>query len=82
MDEKVYTYDGIKRSERELNDEEKSAIEDIREGLMEKVAETDEELLEKYFEGEAFTKEEITTGLRRAVASGDLVPLTDRKSVV
>ena len=76
LDEKVYTYDGIKRSERELNDEEKSAIEDIREGLMEKVAETDEELLEKYFEGEAFTKEEISTGLRRAVASGDLVPLT------
>lgn len=59
----------------ELNDEANS----IRESLMEKVAETSEELLEKFFEGEEFTKEEIENGLKMSIASCDLV---DRKSVV
>ena len=31
---------------------------------MEKVAETDEELMEKYFEGEEFTIEEIRKGIK------------------
>ncbi|HZK33603.1 MAG TPA: elongation factor G [Tissierellaceae bacterium] len=75
LDEKAYEYNGLERTERELTDEEKSRIESIRETLMEKVAESDEELLDKYFEGEEFTKEEISRGLREAVANGDLAPL-------
>lgn len=75
LDEKAYEYNGLERKEIELNDEQKSEIEAIRESLMEKIAETDEELLEKYFEGEAFTKDEISNGLRKSVGSGDLVPL-------
>ncbi len=43
--------------------------------LMEAVAETDEELLEKYFEGEEFTDEEIHKGLKKAVLTGELVPV-------
>lgn len=43
--------------------------------LMEAVAETDEEMLEKYFNGEEFTDEEIRTGLRKAVLEGELVPV-------
>ena len=42
---------------------------------MEKVAETDEELMEKYFEGEEFTIEEIRKGLKLAIKNGDLVPV-------
>lgn len=75
LDEKAYEYEGLKRNEIELNDEQKSRIEPVREVLMEKIAESDEELLEKYFEGEEFTKEEIDRGLRKSVANGDLVPL-------
>lgn len=55
----------------ELNDEANS----IRESLVEKVAETSEELLEKFFEGEEFTKEEIENGLKTSIANCDLVPL-------
>ncbi|MEA5093636.1 MAG: elongation factor G [Sedimentibacter saalensis] len=47
----------------------------VRALLMESVAETDEELLEKFFNGEEFTDEEIHTGLKKAVLSGELVPV-------
>ncbi|MDD4781408.1 MAG: elongation factor G [Tissierellia bacterium] len=43
--------------------------------LMEAVAETDEEMLDKFFSGEEFTDEEINTGLRKAVLAGELVPV-------
>lgn len=75
MDEKAYEYNGIQRKEVELSDDQKYEIESIKENIMEKIAESDEELMEKYFEGEAFTDEEISKGLRLSVASGDLVPL-------
>ena len=49
--------------------------ESLKSILMEAVAETDEQLLEKYFEGEEFTDEEINTGLKKAVLAGELVPV-------
>ncbi|NLV89373.1 MAG: elongation factor G [Tissierellia bacterium] len=75
IDEKAYEYNGIQRKEVELADDFKVEIESIKEGLMETIAETDEELMEKYFEGEEFTPEEISKGLKLAVSNGDLVPL-------
>ena len=47
----------------------------LRALLMESVAETDEEMLEKFFNGEEFSDEEIHTGLKKAVLSGELVPV-------
>lgn len=47
----------------------------VREMLMESVAETDESLLEKYFSGESFSKDEVHMGLRQAVMSGDVIPV-------
>ncbi len=49
--------------------------ENFRSILMESVAETDEEMLEKFFEGEEFTDEEIHDGLKKAVLAGELVPV-------
>ena len=43
--------------------------------LVEAVAESDDDLATKYLEGEELSAEEISTGLRRAVARGDLVPI-------
>lgn len=74
-DEVAYKYVDGKREEIPLRDNEKQEIEDIRESLMEKVAETDDELMMKYFDGEPFTTEEIARGLRKSVANGDLVPV-------
>jgi elongation factor G len=45
-----------------------------REFLLERIAETDEELTLKYLEGEEITKEELVNALRRATIAGILVP--------
>ncbi|MDD4582750.1 MAG: elongation factor G [Eubacteriales bacterium] len=47
----------------------------VKEALTEAVAESDEELLEKYFEGEEFTDEEFNSGLMKGIASRSIVPL-------
>lgn len=52
-----------------------SEIEPVREMLMESVAESDEELMDKYFAGEAFTVDEIHKGLRAGVLNGDIIPV-------
>ena len=48
---------------------------EIRDMLLEAVAETDENLMDKYFAGEEFTTEEIHRGLRQGVIDGTLVPV-------
>ncbi|MDQ2084894.1 elongation factor G [Herbivorax sp. ANBcel31] len=55
----------------DLNDK----IEEAREELIEAVAETDEELMEKFFDGQEFTDEEINSGLRTGIKNGFLTPV-------
>ncbi len=43
--------------------------------LAETVAESDEDLMEKYFAGENFTDEEIVQGMRKGVCSGKVAPV-------
>lgn len=50
-------------------------LEPVREQLMEAVAESDEELMDKYFAGEEFTYEEISKALRKSVINCDIVPV-------
>lgn len=47
----------------------------FRETLLDAVAETSEELMEKYFAGEEFTTEEISLALRNNVTDGTIVPV-------
>ena len=46
-----------------------------RERLIEAVAEADDDLADKYLEGEEITAAEVTAGARAAIRSGDLVPV-------
>lgn len=46
-----------------------------REALMEAVAETSEEFLDRYFNGEEFSEDEIRQALRVNVAEGSIVPV-------
>ena len=55
----------------ELQDEADAA----REKLMEAIAETDEDLLEKYLGGEEISEDEIRDALRKATIAGDLQPV-------
>ena len=50
-------------------------VEEFNSKLMELIAETDEELMMKFFDGEAFTEEEIQKGLHAAIADDIFVPL-------
>ena len=46
-----------------------------KDALTEAVAESDEELLEKFFNGEEFTEEEFNRGLAAGIASGGITPV-------
>ena len=48
---------------------------EIDEELKEAIAMADEELMDKYFEGEDFTEEEILNGLKKGIADGNIVPV-------
>ena len=65
----------LKDKEGEIPDSLKSEAEEFREKLVETVAETDDNLIAKYLEGEALTEEEIRQGLRVATLGGQVVPV-------
>ncbi len=56
-------------------------VEHYREGLMEQIAETSEDLMNKYFEGEEFTKDEVENGLMNAILERDLFPVYPASAV-
>lgn len=66
-------YDGIDCKNAPMPDN--IDVEEIRNMLLEAVAETSEELMDKYFSGEEFTTQEIHQGLRKGVLDGTLVPV-------
>ena len=59
----------------QVPDEVADQAEDARERLIEAVAETDDDLANKYLEGEELTHEEVTLGAKRAILSGEIVPI-------
>ena len=50
-------------------------VEELYDYICEAVAETSEELMDKYFSGEPLTVEEVKGGLRSGVLSGDVYPI-------
>ncbi len=73
---KAYIYDKEGNPKEDvIFDEKKPKIDSIREMVLEAVAESSEELLEKYFDGVEITQEEINQGLASGVKNGELVPV-------
>ncbi len=68
-------YNGETCDEVPVPEEYLQRVNPIRDMLIESVAESDEGLMEKYFEGEEFTIEEIHEGLRKGVISNEIVPV-------
>ena len=69
-------YTGIgKREECEIPDYCMEYVESYREKLLEAVAETSEEFMERYFAGEEFSVEEIRAAMRTEVMDGSIVPV-------
>ena len=64
-----------KRSEIPLPEDKVSVVDEIYGQLMESVAETSEEFMEKFFGGEEFTYAEIIQGLKAGVRDCSLIPV-------
>lgn len=67
--------DGTKQTETEIPEEYRAAAEAAHETLCELVAEADDELMEKYLEGEPLTQEEVEGLLAKAIAHRLFVPV-------
>lgn len=65
----------IGKSEGEIPADMQSAVEERRAQLVEIAAESDDKLIEKYFETGELSDEEIRVGLEHGVAGGTLVPV-------
>lgn len=75
ISEKAFTYDGVKATENDIVHDDTPRFDAIKEVFAEAVAGTDDELMEKYFEGEPLTVEDKIKGLSLGVADGSIVPV-------
>ncbi len=78
IEKKAYTHEGkfgevIK--EIEIPEDMKAQVEEYRNTLVEKIAETDEKLIDKYLNGEDISIDELNTALRQAVINVKLYPV-------
>ena len=68
-------YNGKECDTVKIPEEYLEEVQEVREMLLESVAETEEELMNKFFDGIEFTTEEIHRGLRKGVLEGTLIPV-------
>jgi elongation factor G len=73
LEMKAYT--GEKATAGPIPDDMADAVEEARMVLVEAAAEGADELMEKYFEEESLTQDEILTGLKARINRGNLVPV-------
>lgn len=75
---KAYKYEGDDKGTFETIDipaDMKDEMDGKREELIEKIAENDEALMEKYFEEGDLTAEEVVTGMKAGILSQDIYPV-------
>ena len=77
IEDVVYSYDSKSNSyvKSEIPAEHVEIVAKYREMLLESVAQTSEELLEKFFSGEEITTEETHSALLSGIINGDIVPV-------
>jgi elongation factor G len=79
IDMKAYRYDGDGRencSEIPIPEDLAERAQEMREKLMDEVAEVSDELMERYLEGEEISHEETVAALKTGVTEGHLFPVT------
>lgn len=72
---KARKYNGVTCEDAEIYPDKRAKVFELHNMMVEAVAQTKEELLEKFFNGETLSKEEIREGLRVGVLSGELIPV-------
>ncbi|MCB0642746.1 MAG: elongation factor G, partial [Phaeodactylibacter sp.] len=71
----VFPEDGGKPEKAPIPDSEKDRVDELHNALVEAAAENDEGLMEKYFEEGSLTEQELTKGLRIAIANQQIFPV-------
>lgn len=74
--EQGYRWEGKEVKECDIPEANKDYLNNYRETLMEAVAESSEDLMERYFGGESFSENEIRQALRVSVNDGSIVPIS------
>lgn len=72
---KARKFNGVTCEDDVIYDDKKQKILELHNRLVEAVATTSDELLDKFFSGEQLTNEEIKQGLRKGVLDGELYPI-------
>ena len=74
---KAYLFDGDKGGLKQIDvpDDMADEVATLRESLMESVAETDDDLIEKFLEEGELTPDEIQTGLKNGLAKSAIAPI-------
>ncbi len=73
---KAYTYDDKgKSTEIDIPSDMQELVEKERESLIENIAEADDDLLERYLEGEVLSDDDIKAALKKGVLSRSFVPV-------
>lgn len=75
VDLKAHIYNGKECVDAEIYPDKRAKILELHNTIVEEVAKTNDELLEKFFNGEEFSMEEIREALRVGVLKGELTPL-------
>ena len=75
IDQKAYKYDEKGEPSEVAMPDMGHRLEGLQAAISEAVAETDEELFEKYFSGEQFTRDEIIQGVHKGVNNGAISPV-------
>lgn len=76
MEAVIYLDDvGQKMEVREIPEDMKELAAEARDKMVEAIAETDEELMMKYLEGEELTEEELVNGIRQATINVQMTPV-------
>ena len=74
--EQAYRWEGKDVVPCDIPDYSKEYLEEYRDKLMEAVAETSEEFMDRYFGGDTFSEAEIRAALKNNVYDGSIVPIS------
>lgn len=75
VEHKAYSYDKGKVAEAVLPDLSAGEFAEMESVLHEAIASVDDQLMEKFFEGEGFTREEMVNGLKKGILEGAITPV-------
>lgn len=80
--EQAYRWQGKEVIECDMPEYSKANLQICRDALMEAVAETSEEFMERYFNGDSFSEAEIRAALRNNVMESSIVPMSMGSNVL